>query len=442
VRPASAETRVPAACLCLGFLAGCGGHALDRAATEAPRELLLSDFREPRPGLRPDVVELPPETYLPPPTIRRFIGVEVDGELVEQRAMTEAVVRDPQKGTEVVRVGPVQVSGDATVGRAWTVDSLVGQINGRPVFADEFLLPIETRLREFAAVGDRVQGRTGFIRLVRERFEAFVDSELVISESEAQLSPGQRQGLFAWLRTMQETEIAERGGSRAEAENSLREDLGMSIDEFLDQRRDQALAATLLRRKVEPRTIVSWRDIEREYRKRIAEFAPPPTIEIGRIRLNSRTEAERVERVKELVAEGRTLEAIAAELGLAPESIRWQRFQLSEGGDLDAGIAALPLTDQIKGRLRGLPVGQPSGPIEQREFLVWIAILGIETPPARSIYDPEVQLFLRRSVAGERSSFERFRYIRTLRSRWVSDEIAQIEARLVKIAFDRYWRSE
>lgn len=418
--------------------AGCGGD-LGRTTDEATRELLVEDFRDPRPGLKPDVVELPPDTYLPPPTLRRYIGVESDGE-VEEMEVTEESVPEPGGTNEVRQVGPAVVTSDAEVGVAWPVEGLVGQINGRPVFADEFLQPLESRLKEFAAAPDRVQGRAAFLRLIGERFDAFVDNELVISESESQLSEGQRQGLFAWLQSMQETEIAERGGNRAAAEESLREDLGMSIDEFLAQRKDEALAATLLQRKVKPRTIVAWRDLEQEYRRRADEFAPPPTVEIGRIRLNSATEADKVAKVRGLAAAGRTLGEIAKEIGIAPEALAWQRYQLPPGVDLGPGIETFPLADNVKEKLRGLPVGKPSEPIEQRGFTVWLAILGVDAPPGKSIYDPEVQLFLRSVVSGERAGIERFRYIRSLRSRWVTDDIDEIESRLVQVALDRYWR--
>ena len=419
--------------------AGCAGDDLARTAEEPPRDLLVEDFRDPRPGLKPDIVELPPGTYLPPPTLRTFIGVDIDGQ-VEAMEVTEESVPDPGGGNEIRQVGPVQVTSDAEVGVAWPVEGLVGQINGRPVFADEFLQPLESRLKEFAAMPDRVQGRAGFLRLIGERFDAFVDNELVISESESQLSEGQRQGLFAWLKSMQETEIAERGGNRAAAEESLREDLGMSIDEFLAQRKDEALAATLLQRRVRPRTIVAWRDLEREYRRRIDEFAPPPTVEIGRIRLNSATDGDRVAKVRELAAAGRPLADIAREIGVAPDALVWQRYQLPPGVDLEPGIETFPLADAVKEKLRGLPVGTASEPIEQRGFVVWLAVLGVDAPPAVSIYDPEVQLFLRSVVSGERAGIERFRYIRSLRSRWVTDDIDEIESRIVQIALDRYWR--
>ena len=39
-----------------------------------------------------------------------------------------------------------------------------------------------------------------------------------------------------------------------------------------------------------------------------------------------------------------------------------------------------------------------------------------------------------------RKSIERQRYISTLRSRWVNDDIAEIEQRLVDFALERYWR--
>jgi hypothetical protein len=231
-------------------------------------------------------------------------------------------------------------------------------VNGRPVFADAFFNPIEDRLIAIAAMPDRAEARRALVAVVSREFKETVDSELVVAEAESQLSPEQQEGLFAWLRSLQEETIAQRGGSRASAEQSLESESAMSLDEFLEVERDKALAGRLLNQRIEPRTIVSWRDVVQEYERREAEFNPPPAIRIGRIRLDLSAEADSVAKVRAMIAEGKRFSEIAREINLA-EGGFWNRYELPA-----TGIAGLALSDAIKQRLSDLKVDQVSEPIE------------------------------------------------------------------------------
>jgi hypothetical protein len=319
----------------------------------------------------------------------------------------------------------------------WLVDGLVGQINGRPVFADEFLQPIEAKLQEFAALADRQRGRNEMLFLVSERFQDWVNSELIISEAESQLTPEQQEGLFAWLRSIQEAEIAERGGNVAAARASLEEDLGMGIEEFVEQRRDQALARYLIDRKVTPRTIVSWRDIEREYRRRFEEFNPPPRVAVARIAV--RDEAE-VARVRSMLAEGRSFADVALALGAENRGVVAQ-VPIAPGQSVaDAIEADKNLVPAIKNVVRSLPVGGVSEPVSDGRRTAWFALLPIEQGAPRDLFDADVQLLLKNELNNRRAAIERGRYLERLRSRWVTDDIARIEQRLMTIAMNRYWQ--
>lgn len=322
----------------------------------------------------------------------------------------------------------------ADAGVAWPVEGLVGQINGRPIFADEFFELIEDQLKQAAANPDRGVGREQFIRLVRAAFVRTVESELVVAEAESQLTPEQQQGLLAWLRTIQEETIAERGGSRSAAEASLAAEEDKSLDEFMQQRRDVAIAGRLLNQKIEPRTIVSWREVQQAYERDRKIYNPPPQIKIGRIRFDSKAEADKIERMKALVAEGKTFPELVREFDVPKDGV-WQTSDLTA-----EGIDGLPLNDSVKSRLKDLKPGEVSKPVEQADLTSWFAIVSIDTPVSRSIYDREVQLAIEGQLRAVRKSIERQRYISTLRSRWVNDDIAEIEQRLVDFALERYWR--
>jgi hypothetical protein len=322
----------------------------------------------------------------------------------------------------------------------WVVDALVGQINGRPIFADEFFQPLEASLERLAASPDRALARRQMVELVSQRFTDWVNSELVISEAESSLTPEQQQGLFGWLKTMQEGTIAEYAGSREEARERMRDDLGMDIDEFVQQRRDAALAQFLLDRKVKPRTIVSWRDIEREYARRRTDFNPPAMLSIGSVVLDTRTDADRIAQVRGWVEAGRTFNEIARDLGLEKNGIVVQ-VPIAPGQSPQEAIAASEdIAPAVKERLRDLSPGMLSQPIERASRVTWLAIGDVSQMPARSLFDPDVQMQLKNELDAIRSTVERTRYIGRLRSRWVSDDIKRIEDRLLVIALDRYFR--
>jgi hypothetical protein len=59
---------------------------------------------------------------------------------------------------------------------------------------------------------------------------------------------------------------------------------------------------------------------------------------------------------------------------------------------------------------------------------------------ARTVYDRELQLAISEQLRDIRRAIERQRYIGTLRSRWVTDDISAMEERLVAFALERYWR--
>ena len=98
------------------------------------------------------------------------------------------------------------------------VDSLVGHINGRPVFADEFLEPIEDRLLREADTKRGVELESSFLQIINEWLREVVQNELILAEAQAGLTEQEQLGLFAWLKRVYNEEIREGGGTRSGAE--------------------------------------------------------------------------------------------------------------------------------------------------------------------------------------------------------------------------------
>ena len=397
------------------------------------QRISLSDFAHPPAELLTDVVEMSDEILEGPTLTTEGIAIEVDGRATTAQ-QSEVTSKRADGMTEVDYVTPLEVARVLEPGQSWPVECLVGQVNGRPVFADAFFDPIEDQIIVATAMRDRTEARRALIETVRRQFKQTVDSELIVAEAESKLSAEQQQGLFAWIKTMQEETIAERGGSRAAAEASLEAEDAQTLDEFVQQTRDVMLARRLINERIAPRTIVAWRDVEQEYARRKAEFNPQPMIIIGRIRLNVTTDAAMVTQVKESIAAGKTFSAIALELKL-PDGGRWNRFDLPP-----EGIKGTQLGDALKERLDGLAIDAMSEPLLQPDFITWLTVMTIDQPMARSIFDREVQLQLQAELKSRRTIIERERYISTLRSRWVTDDIGEMERRLLEIAVERYWR--
>ena len=361
----------------------------------------------------------------PVETVDETETVEIDGRSYTEG--TEEIV-----GRDGVDEDEFRIAVDVPVGVPYPIESLVGQINGRPVYAEEFLLPLEDRILRIVAESPLAEAVRSVDALVMQRFREFVDSELIIAEAESKLDSQQQQGVLAWLKSVQEDTIADRGGTRDTASASIEEEFGVSFDEFMLERRSLALASDLLRKRVQPRAIVSWRDIEQAYRRNYATFNPSPTLQIGRIRFSTKRETEKVEQAKSLIADGADFAAVCTAMEI-PEDGAWLDLELPSDG-----IAGTSLTKAVKSRLEGLETGELSEPWVQTAFISWFAVTGVEKQPGRSIYDPSVQFGLESELSNLRLVQEQERYLSTLKDRWVSGDIDEMLRRLLTIARLRY----
>lgn len=313
------------------------------------------------------------------------------------------------------------------------VDSLVGHVNGRPIFADDFLLPIEDRLMRAAEETHGVEQQMAFRKIILDWLRDVVTNELLLAEAEASLSSEEQRGLFAWLRMMYDEEIRRGGGTRSGAERRQQRS-GSGLDEYLGNQKDMILIDQLQRQRIQPRVIVSWRDIEREYERRYEEFNPAATVTLARLRLNSVTQTAMIEAVNERLAAGEPFAEIAEELGFANGGL-WETFEMGPGG-----ITDIQVSEPMKVALEGLDEGDTSPPFTLGSGTLWLHVVEVDRPEARSIYDPSVQLGLRNLILSRRANTEWNRYVNSLLERGVYDELDEMAERLYQIALLRYGR--
>lgn len=380
------------------------------------------------------VLEVPSEVTAMPVTVTQTRTAELGDSTVTETTQ-EIIASAPGIGPEVAPMGDIEFDERIRVGRSWPIDGLVGQINGRPVFAAEFFVPIEDRLLNIGRQGTPEQTRTAILEIVRQRFSQFVNSELVIAEAESDMTPQMQEGLFGWLTNLKEEVTAQRGGTSFGAEQSLLDETGMNMEEYIEQQRKLGLAGQLLRQKVEPRAIVSWRDIEQAYQAEISKYQPPRKVTIGRILLLNSRDGMQIEATKQAFADGDAFSVVAAELGVKEDGV-WRTFTLEEG--TISGIS--DLAQNVRDALKAVRIDESTVAIEGRSSTAWYSILAYETPPSRSIFDSDVQLMIRNRLESFAYDSEESNYLNSLRRRWVNDDIRKMEIKLMQLALRRYWQ--
>ncbi|MEE8154157.1 MAG: hypothetical protein V3T53_04250 [Phycisphaerales bacterium] len=314
------------------------------------------------------------------------------------------------------------------------VDSLVGEVNGRPIFADEFLALVEDRLIQVAKQTTGVQRVEAFDAIVRRNLREWVKNDLILADAESALNEQEQRGLFAFMQSLKERVIREEGrGARYEAEQKLRGEVGAGdIEEFLGRQRDFILFDQLRRQKIAPRIVVSQRDIEHEYQRRYQEFNPPPRVTLAKLNLLTQSQADLIDQVSQRLTSGEAFPAIAEDMGV-PNGGVWDTFDMGPGG-----ITDIEVTDAVKAQLEGLGQGQTTEPFVQGTSTIWLHIQKVERRPGRSLFD--VQRQLADEIQKRRNNEEWERYIGSLFEKGIYDELEDMADRLLEIALQRYAR--
>ena len=321
---------------------------------------------------------------------------------------------------------------EAVVGQPVVVDSLIGQVNGRPIYADEVLTPIMDRL----SATYRDQPYSTFQRqltgLVIEQLRAVIINELIVAESRAGMSSEQQGGLLAFMNQVREEAVRKRGGVEREAERRLIEEEGKTIDEYLEDEQEKMLIQEVLKNKVAPQTVVSWRDIERSYRARKTEFQPASTVTLGRIRLSTAGNEEQVSLLQAEIEAGEPFMVVARQAGMSNDGV-WQTFKLPDGG-----LGELPLASFYTPHIKDLKPGEVSKPFERGVWTIWVSVIDIEKPLQRSLDDSDVQRMLQQQISMARAQEAEGRFIGEVLQRGIFDDIKLMGERAVAIAFSRF----
>ena len=220
-------------------------------------------------------------------------------------------------------------------GRAYPLDAMIRQVNGRAVYASTVLGNIDEQLR---ALGRDLPPRQFAQRareLIKGQLEQHVMDSLLLGEAMRDLSPGEQTGLQIMVQREREKLLRERGrGSLAVAEAAIREATGKSLEQTLEEFRQRVVLQRYLRQKLLPRINVTRRDIERYYTEHPEQFTPTATRDLRLIRVTTEADAFFV---KQQLDDDRPFEELAGS--------EMNTFKRSAGGEMAAAQGNEPFGD-------------------------------------------------------------------------------------------------
>ena len=356
-----------------------------------------------------------------------------------------------------------------SVGVALTVEKLVGQINGRPVYANTILNPIADEL----AAAAKTMSRSEFSTTIRESLYSeteqmgiilrrgsvynLVKDDLLLSESLSGMSKQQSYGLISIIGQMRSGLASAQGGSHTQLRQDLSTQMGVSVDEFLEFQRDSILRDELYRQKIMPKVNVSWRDIQREFEevsfdeevlyeeddtrtavivqelrtggKSLREIeAARGYVTLGRINLSN--DDPRIDEVNVAISEGASFATIA-ELVEVQDGGVWNTYKMGQGGIADIKAGAL-----IRGFLVGATEGDIIGPLELSSGVNWFAVLEVQEPI--SLYNRQVQMAVQASLKELQFRREVDRYVESLWGEGSLEKVKSMADSIATIAVQRF----
>lgn len=422
---------------------GCSGGSrlLEPLAASSGPRLAASDFRSPDaqpalPPIAPDAVR-PAGTALDARATPTRIGLPANP--------TAAVVPDPvitahhaDPLTVEAVPGPPEISGAAPppVEGASLLDAKVGDINGRAIYASEFLAPMAARLRATSFEKTRSQWINDTRTEITEALRRLIVDELMRAEALETIPAANREvGLSRFLAANRAGLQSQAGGSLTEAQRRLMEEQGLTIEQWLRRGQDYQLVR-LTEQIIERGVQISGRDIRNFYERNHEAFNPLPTAVFRRITVRT-ADADAVAAVRDALERGEAFAQVAAR---PPNT-----FSRADGGIITFEFedpfeqATFFNIDALNDAARSLTQGRWVGPIAYGAGGVlsdWIMLEGVARA-SRPLYEAQLEIsevLRRREVQARRTQF-----INRLRDRASFTSEPEMVQRLLEIAAARYY---
>lgn len=315
----------------------------------------------------------------------------------------------------------------------YVVDALLGQVNGRPIYAAEFLEPMDARLSAESARMDVREWQRLAAGEIASALRDMLQDELLLAEFRASLSEQERVGIGAFIDRVRQGLISQSGGSREVARTRLLEDEGLTLNQKVDDEVKRAFIREQIKREIADSVRVGFRDIELYYEQNPAEFAPPPTA-VFRIVRAPLEDSERLARIEEALSRGENFVELAAREGDYNPSLQGiLEMKLDTPALADATVfGPAPLNEAV----RALEVGEVSPRTDFAGSAWWIRLEQLNRALGRSLY--EAQFEIEQKIRTQRLAQAERRYFQRVLGRAGIDDQQEVAIRLLEFAVRRY----
>ncbi len=253
----------------------------------------------------------------------------------------------------------------------YAVDAMIGQINGRPMYASQIFEQVGTdTLQTLGQQFPRNEFRKQATVLLGQTLSQMVQDALILAEAEAGLTEQEQRGLFGALQKIREDIISTYRGVESEAEADLA-DVG-GIEGKLELERQKLLVQKYRAEKVFPGISVNRREVERYYQKNRDKYNPPASIKLALVVARDKSTADAVR-----AALSRSTFAEAGKV----EAARYleQEFQ-SDLAEFE-GLRS----DEVNQKVRRLEIGQHTDATRTAAGMMWVKLLDIEQGEGKTL---------------------------------------------------------
>jgi rhomboid family GlyGly-CTERM serine protease len=190
--------------------------------------------------------------------------------------------------TDRIAEAPAKING-------YAMDGMIGQVNGRAIYAADILEPIHEQLQALGRKLPRDVFQQHVQEAVVKQLRTTVINSLVYGEAERDLSDTERGNLAPMTRTKREELLRQWGsGSLALAEENILRKTGLTLDQHLKEFRQQVVVSTYMQRKLLPRINVTRKDVKRYYRDHPEIYQPPTSRTVRMIQVATQKEADAI----------------------------------------------------------------------------------------------------------------------------------------------------
>ena len=314
-----------------------------------------------------------------------------------------------------------------TADASYPIAGMVGQVNGQPIHAAQVFQPIADELASLGRRVSRRQFREQASSLIERRLYEIVTNALVLGEAERDLSDNERRNLRRMMQAQREEMLRLHGrGSRAVAEATLLEITGKSLDQNLEEFRQEIVIRRYMHQKLTPRIHVSRREIQRYYQDNHDTFNPPGSRTLQVMRIANQRDAQRVSQQLE---QGEAFHELAASDLNRFMSATAGVIQQVDGEQVFSHSRLNEAADQ-------LDEGEYVGPIEIDNDYWFVRVQSVDRPEARPLQ--EVQLEIRRQLIRRQEQRLTEAYYQQVFEQGSYTDISNMANMLLDIAMSRW----